>query len=113
MKSRLSATLIASLALASIAHAGDTSVKCTAEAKDIEERPITITAVKFYFGPTLETMTRTVSAKAPDCSTKFSDLAAGDWFFLARSVTKDGEGNPSEIVKRTIPKAPAKAPVIQ
>lgn len=105
---------IAALLLAgSIAHAGETSIKCTAEAKDTEGKAITITAVRYHYGRAADKLSSSVDAQAPDCSNKFTDLAAGDWYFVANSVTKSGEGKPSKVIKRTIEEAKAVAPVLE
>jgi ABC-type proline/glycine betaine transport system substrate-binding protein len=95
------------LLLPALASAGEASVKCAAASLDTDGKAITITSVRYHFGQAADKLTSTVDAKAPDCSNTFKNLAAGDWYFMAQSVTNGIEGLQSNIVKRTI--APAKA----
>jgi hypothetical protein len=105
--------LAAGLLVAALAHGGEATVKCTAEAIDTEGKAVVITAVRYHFGQAEDRLTSSVDAKAPDCSNTFKNLAPGDWFFVAQSVTKDGESLPSNVVKRTIAKPKAVAPVLE
>jgi ABC-type proline/glycine betaine transport system substrate-binding protein len=95
------------------AFAGEATVKCTAEAKDTDGKTITITAVRYHFGQAADKLTSTVDAKAPDCTNTFKNLAPGDWYFMAQSVSNGVEGAQSNIVKRTIVAAKAVAPVLE
>lgn len=99
--------------IAYTAFAGETTVKCTAAALDTDGKAITITAVRYHFGQAADKLTSTVEAKAPDCTNTFKNLAAGDWYFMAQSVSGGLEGLQSNIVKRTIAPAKAVGPVLE
>jgi hypothetical protein len=101
------------LLLPALASAGEASVKCTAAALDTEGKAITLSGVRIYYGKAPDQLTKVLTAKAPDCSAKFTGLDAGTWYFAARSFTADGESVSSNVVTREIARALAVAPVLE
>lgn len=96
------------------ALAGEASVKCTATALDTEGKAITLAGVRYYYGKAADQLTKVLTAKAPDCSMKFTSLDAGTWYFTAKSYTADGsESASSNVVTRVVVAAKAVAPVLE
>jgi hypothetical protein len=118
MKLKLLIALLAFVLAGGIskAMAGESVIKCSAQAIDTDGKAIILAGVRFYYGKNKDALTpKDVPVKADGtCDYKFTSMDAGTWYFSAKSFTADGaESAASNVVTRTIKAAPAVAPVLE